>query len=70
MLRGMHELEVRLESERDAAFDILLLMADADARWRDYDGAIALLEHAEEAAGALSPEYELKRLAWKSAARA
>ena len=50
--------------ERQAAFDVLLLMADADARWWDYDNAVRLLDHAEDAAGELPLEYQLKRDRW------
>jgi hypothetical protein len=50
--------------ERQAAFDVLLLMADADARWWDYDSAVRLLDHAEDAAGELPLEYQLKRDRW------
>jgi hypothetical protein len=47
-----------------AARDVLLLLADADARWWDYESAVRLLEHASEAAGGLPLEYELKRARW------
>ena len=50
--------------DRQAAFDVLLLMADADARWWDYDSAVRLLDHAQEAAGELPLEYQLKRDRW------
>jgi hypothetical protein len=50
--------------EQQAAFDVLLLMADADARWWDYGNAVRLLDHAEEAAGELPLEYQLKRDRW------
>ena len=50
--------------ERQAAYDVLLLLADADARWWDYAGALRLLDHAEEAAGTLPLEYEFKRARW------
>ena len=50
--------------DRQAAFYVLLLLADADARWWDYDGAVRLLDHAAEARGGLPLEYELKRARW------
>lgn len=50
--------------ERQAAFEVLLLMADADARWWDYENAVRLLDHAQEAAGELPLEYQLKRDRW------
>lgn len=56
-------------TERDAALDILLLMADADARWSDYTRALELLDIAEDAAGILPLEYALKRERWSAAQR-
>jgi hypothetical protein len=50
--------------ESQAAVDVLLLMADADARWWDYDSAVRLLDHAPDAAGELPLEYQLKRDRW------
>jgi hypothetical protein len=50
--------------EHQAALDVLLLMADADARWWDYDSAVRLLDHARDAAGELPLEYQLKRDRW------
>lgn len=54
----------RLE-DKQAAYDVLLLLADADARWWDYAGAVRLLDHACEAGGGLPPEYEYKRARWR-----
>lgn len=51
-------------TEREAAFEILLLMADADAGWNDYEHAIELLDIAAEARGGLPVEYALKRDRW------
>jgi hypothetical protein len=51
-------------TDKQAAYDVLLLLADADARWWDYDGAVRLLDHACEAGGGLPPEYEFKRARW------
>ena len=50
--------------ERTAAYEVLLLLADADARWWDYGSAVRLLDHAAEARGGLPPEYEFKRARW------
>ena len=50
--------------EREAALEVLLLLADADARWWDYASAVRLLDGAREAAGGLPMEYELKRARW------
>ncbi len=49
---------------RQAAIDVLLLMADADARWGDYRHAVSLLDSVGEIVGELPPEYALKRERW------
>jgi hypothetical protein len=48
----------------NAALDVLLLLAEADARWQDYGSAIRVLDMAERALGALPGEYALKRARW------
>jgi hypothetical protein len=50
--------------DKQAAYEVLLLLADADARWWDYGKAVRLLDHAAEAGGGLPPEYEFKRARW------
>jgi hypothetical protein len=50
--------------DRQASYEVLLLLADADARWWDYGSAVRLLDHAAEAGGGLPPEYEFKRARW------
>jgi hypothetical protein len=60
----MQEPQVRLDEDRAAALDILLLLADAEARWRQYERALDLLREAEDAGCALSPEYRMKRHFW------
>ena len=50
--------------ENHAAYEVLLLLADADARWWDYGNAVRLLDHAAEAGGGLPLEYEFKRARW------
>ena len=50
--------------DRQASYEVLLLLADADARSWDYDSALRLLDHAAEAGGGLPPEYEFKRARW------
>jgi hypothetical protein len=50
--------------DRQAAVDVLLLLADEDARACDYRGAVRLLDHAEEAGRELPPEYRRKRERW------
>ena len=68
MLCGMYEHRLRSnDDDRDAAFDILLLLADAEARWNDHARALDLLDEAEHAGCVLSPEYEMKRHSWDAA---
>jgi hypothetical protein len=64
----MHEHKLRIEADHAAALDILLLLADAGARWNEYEHALDLLDQAEDAAGGLSPEYALKRRDWELSA--
>jgi hypothetical protein len=49
---------------RQAALDVLLLLAESDARSADYRGALRMLDHAAEAARGLPIEYQLKRERW------
>jgi hypothetical protein len=56
---------IQLDEGRQAALEVMLLMADADARWWNYEGAVALLDSAQAAVGALPAEYELKRARWR-----
>lgn len=51
--------------EKHAAYEVLLLLADADARWWDYSGAVRLLDHAAEAGDGLPLEYQFKRARWE-----
>ena len=67
MLRAMHEYLRSIDTERAAALDILLLLADAEARWNEYRRAIDLLDQAEDAGCILTPEYQMKRVVWDSA---
>ena len=64
----MHNHRERVDEDHAAALDILLLLADAGARWNEYDHALNLLDEAEAAAGSLPPEYELKRVNWELSA--
>jgi hypothetical protein len=64
----MHEHQLRIDEDHAAALDILLLLADAGARWDEYDHALDLLDRVEYAAGGLSPEYALKRASWELSA--
>jgi hypothetical protein len=67
MLRRMHEHQLRIDHDHAAALDILLLLADAEARWRDYERALDLLLAAEDAGCILTPEYRMKRHSWDAA---
>lgn len=60
----MHMEPLATDSDREAALDILLLLADARASARQYRRALDLLTEAELAGGRLPLEYEVKRLAW------
>jgi hypothetical protein len=63
----MHEHQLRIDEDHAAARDILLLLADAEARWNDYGRALELLGEAEDAGCILSPEYRMKRHTWDAA---
>jgi hypothetical protein len=63
----MHKHELQTDHDKAAALDILLLLADAEARWRHYDRALDLLNEAEGAGCVLSPEYRMKRHSWDAA---
>jgi hypothetical protein len=63
----MHEPLPRIDDDRAAALDILLLLADAEARWKHYERALDLLFEAEDAGCVLSPEYRMKRHSWDAA---
>ena len=67
MLRAMNEAWLRIDNDREAALDILLLLADAEARWQQFERALDLLIEAEEAGCILSPEYQTKRHLWDTA---
>jgi len=53
-----------LVDDKQASYDLLLLLADADARWSDYRSAVRLLDHAATAGDGLPLEYEFKRARW------
>jgi len=63
----MHEPQAVIDHDRAAALDILLLLADAEARWKQYERALDLLLEAEAAGCVLSPQYRLKRHSWDAA---
>ena len=54
------------EDEHQDALELALLLADSDARWGDFGSALSALDAAEALQGALPPEYEAKRRAWKA----
>jgi hypothetical protein len=60
----MHAHAQEIAADRAAAIDILLVMADADAGWSEYDRALDLLDEAEHAAGPLPAQYAMKRIRW------
>jgi pentatricopeptide repeat protein len=55
------------DDDHAAALDILLLLADAEARWKQYERALDLLREAEDAGCVLSPQYRMKRHFWDAA---
>ena len=67
MLRPMHEHMLRTDDDHAAALDILLLLADAEARWSNPERALDRLGLAEDAGYAVAPEYRLKRHLWDAA---
>jgi hypothetical protein len=67
MLRAMQEHPLRIDEDRAAAREILLLLADAEARWRQYERALDLLNAAEDAGCVLSHQYRMKRHLWDAA---
>jgi hypothetical protein len=67
MLRAMQEHLPQIEDDWTAALDILLVLADAEARWRNFERALDLLCEAEDAGCLLSPEYRMTRHLWDAA---
>jgi sulfide:quinone oxidoreductase len=57
------------DEEQQDALELALLLADSDARWGDYASALNALDAAEALQGALPPEYEAKRRAWRAEER-
>jgi sulfide:quinone oxidoreductase len=60
---------VGVDAGHDDAVGLALTSADADARWRDFRGALRWLEVAEDLQLYLPSEYELKRMSWEELAR-
>jgi hypothetical protein len=63
----MHQHQRLIDDDRAAALDILLVLADAEARWKEYARALDLLIEAEDAGCVLRPEYRMKRHSWDAA---
>ena len=63
----MQEQQPRIDEDRAAALDILLVLADAEARWNHHERALDLLNQAEDAGCVLSPSYRMKRHFWDAA---
>jgi sulfide:quinone oxidoreductase len=55
------------EAEHNAAAELALAMADADAAWKDYDAAIRWLDVAQGIEVVLPSEYSEKRERWSEA---
>jgi hypothetical protein len=55
-------------ADDEDASELALMLADYDARWGDFGGAVDVLDGAEALQGMLPPEYEAKRRQWRSAA--
>jgi sulfide:quinone oxidoreductase len=58
-----------VQSGHEDAVGLALASANADARWRNFPGALRWLEVAEDLELYLPREYELKRTAWQELAR-
>lgn len=63
----MHEHQPAIDHDHAAALDILLLLADAEARWSNHERALDLLQTAESAGCVLTPEYRMKQHIWDAA---
>ena len=59
--------DAEIEAEHNAAADLALTMADAEAGWQDYDAAIRWLDAAERLEVVLPSEYADKRRRWTDA---
>ena len=52
------------ETSCHAALEVMLLLAEADARWGDYRSAVRVLDMATRAVRELPSEYGVKRERW------
>ena len=60
----------RADAQGADAIALALLLADYDARWGDFEMALASLASARGLSGELPPEYDAKRLEWEHALHA
>lgn len=63
----MHTQMLRSDEDHAAAIDILLVLADAEARWHNHERALDLLIEAENAGCVLDAGYRMKRHLWDAA---
>ncbi|MEA2272170.1 MAG: hypothetical protein QOI98_878 [Solirubrobacteraceae bacterium] len=72
--RHDHEIESEfldpqdLSAGQEVALEVLLVMADADARWGDYASAVRVLDSVLATFGALPADYALRRRRWANLA--
>jgi hypothetical protein len=71
--RPDHEIETEFLEEpestgQEAALDVMLVMADADARWGDYRSAVRVLDSVTATGGTLPSDYQLRRTRWANIA--
>ena len=73
---GRHEGEIETEfleeqdltSGQEVALEVLLVMADADARWGDYASAVRVLDSVTATFGSLPADYAMRRTRWANLA--
>jgi hypothetical protein len=53
-----------IDADREAAVDLMLVLAEGNARRGDYGFAMREVDAADALAGGLSPEYRVKRRHW------
>ena len=57
-----------LSAGQEVALEVLLVMADADARWGDYASAVRVLDSVAATFGGLPAEYGVRRRRWANLA--
>ena len=60
--------EQELSPGQGVALEVLLVMADADARWGDYASAVRVLDSVAATFGALPAEYAVRHRRWRNLA--